>query len=40
VYAASTQPLIDWYRTKGLLKDIDAAPAPEVILKELKKALK
>jgi adenylate kinase len=40
VYAANTQPLIDWYQQKGLLKDIDAAPAPETILKELKKVLK
>jgi adenylate kinase len=40
VYAASTQPLIDWYQKKGLLKDIDAAPAPAEILKELKKVLK
>jgi len=40
VYAASTQPLIDWYQKKGLLKDINAAPAPAEILKELKKVLK
>lgn len=40
VYAAITQPLIDWYRSKGLLKDIDAAPQPAEVLKSLKKALK
>jgi adenylate kinase len=40
VYAANTQPLIDWYRTKGLLKEIDAAPAPTEVLKALKKVLK
>jgi len=40
VYAANTQPLIDWYRAKGLLKDIDASPAPTEVLKELKKALR
>jgi len=40
VYEASTQPLIDWYRKKGLLRDIDASPQPAQVLKELKKALK
>ncbi|HTH13776.1 MAG TPA: adenylate kinase [Spirochaetia bacterium] len=40
VYTANTQPLIDWYAKKGLLKNIDAAPAPEEILKALKKVLK
>lgn len=40
VYAANTQPLIDWYRTKGLLKNIDAGPSPTEVLKELKKVLK
>jgi adenylate kinase len=39
VYTANTQPLIDWYAQKGLLKNIDAAPAPEEILKALKKVL-
>jgi adenylate kinase len=39
VYEASTQPLIDWYRSKGLLKDIDASPEPAEVLKTLKKAL-
>ena len=40
VYSTQTEPLISWYRSKGLLKDIDAAPAPEEILKSLKKVLK
>jgi adenylate kinase len=40
VYAANTQPLIDWYRTKGLLKEIDASPQPTEVLKALKKVLK
>jgi adenylate kinase len=40
VYAANTQPLIDWYRTKGLLRDIDASPEPTEVLKSLKKVLK
>lgn len=40
VYAQSTQPLIDWYRSKGLLKDIDAGPQPTEVLKALKKVLK
>ncbi len=39
VYAAQTEPLIHWYRTKGLLKDIDASPQPTEVLKELKKVL-
>jgi adenylate kinase len=40
VYAANTQPLIDWYKNKGLLKNIDASPSPEAILDELKALLK
>lgn len=39
VYAANTQPLIDWYRRKGLLKNIDASPSPEAVLDELKTLL-
>ncbi len=39
VYKAQTEPLIAFYRQKGLLKDIDAAPAPESVLAALKKAL-
>jgi adenylate kinase len=40
VYTAQTEPLIQWYRARGLLRDIDAAPSPENVLKELKKVLK
>src|SRR5262249_12617476 len=40
VYAANTQPLIDWYKSKGLLKSIDASPSPEAVLDELKARLK
>lgn len=40
VYKAQTEPLIDFYRQKGLLKDIDASPAPELVLEAMKKALK
>lgn len=40
VYAANTEPLISWYRAKGLLKNIDASPAPGEVLKDLKKVLK
>lgn len=39
VYAQSTAPLIDFYKKAGLLKDIDAKPAPEAVLVSLKKAL-
>jgi len=39
-YNAKTQPLIDYYSKKGLMLDLDSAPAPGVILEELKKALK
>ncbi|OJF77002.1 MAG: adenylate kinase [Treponema sp. CETP13] len=34
VYRKSTAPLINFYKTKGNLVDIDARPAPAVILKE------
>jgi adenylate kinase len=40
VYTAQTQPLIEYYRKKGTLKDIDATPKPEKVLQTLKKALK
>lgn len=39
-YNEKTQPLIDFYARKGLMLDLDSAPAPEVILENLKKALK
>ncbi len=40
VYKASTAPLIDYYRSKGLLIDLDCSGAPEDILKDLIKKLK
>lgn len=39
VYDASTAPLIEYYRAKGMLVDVDASPAPEVVFDNLKKAL-
>ena len=39
VYRAQTAPLIEYYRTKGLLLDIDARPPVETVLEEFKKAL-
>ena len=39
VYEASTAPLIDYYRTKGLLVDIDASKSPEEVLKSMIEAL-
>ena len=37
VYRKSTAPLIDFYKNKGNLVDIDARPAPESILAEFEK---
>jgi len=39
VYDQQTQPLIDYYQSKGLLKDIDSSGSPESILETLKKVL-
>ena len=39
VYAESTEPLIAYYREKGLLIDIDSAPSPETVLASILKAL-
>ncbi|MDY5056932.1 MAG: nucleoside monophosphate kinase, partial [Bullifex sp.] len=39
VYENSTAPLIAYYRDKGLLVDVDASPAPETVLENMKKAL-
>ncbi|MDR0410427.1 MAG: adenylate kinase [Treponema sp.] len=39
VYRAQTQPLIDFYRKKGLLIDIDASPLVDEILVGFRKAL-
>ncbi len=35
VYAASTEPLIDYYRKKGLIVDLDASKSPEEVMKQL-----
>ena len=37
VYRAQTAPLIDFYRLKNLLKNIDAKPATDIILADFKK---
>ena len=39
IYDASTAPLIEYYKAKGVLVDVDASPAPEVVFDSLKKAL-
>ncbi|MCL2441818.1 MAG: adenylate kinase [Treponema sp.] len=39
VYRAQTAPLIDYYRNKGLLLDIDARPMVDEIVVSFKKAL-
>ena len=36
VYRESTAPLIDFYKKKGILVDVDARPAPETVLSEFK----
>ncbi len=40
VYVEQTQPLIDYYRGKKLLKDIDASKAPAEVFENMKEALK
>ncbi|MDR1362609.1 MAG: adenylate kinase [Spirochaetaceae bacterium] len=40
VYREQTAPLIEYYRSKGLLVDIDARPQVDIILENLKKALR
>lgn len=39
VYRAQTAPLIEYYRQKGLLVDVDARPAVEVVEENFKEAL-
>jgi adenylate kinase len=39
VYREQTAPLIDYYRKKGLLIDVDAGPAVERVVENFKKAL-
>ena len=39
VYRAQTAPLIDYYRSKGVLVDVDAAPAVNKVVENFKKSL-
>lgn len=39
VYEAQTEPLIEYYREKGLLIDIDASKSPEAVFEAVKVAL-
>jgi adenylate kinase len=39
VYRAQTAPLIDHYRSKGILLDVDARPKVEQVVGNFKKAL-
>ena len=39
VYTAQTEPLIEYYRGKGLLKDIDASVKPSEVFELLKTTL-
>ncbi|MDR3131355.1 MAG: adenylate kinase [Treponema sp.] len=39
VYRTQTAPLIDFYRNKGILIDVDASPSAENVLKNFRKAL-
>jgi len=39
VYRAQTAPLIDFYRKKGILVDVDARPAVDKVVENFKKAL-
>jgi adenylate kinase len=39
VYREQTEPLIDFYRKKGLLIDVDAGPAPDKVVENFRKAL-
>ncbi|NQT59121.1 MAG: adenylate kinase [Bacteroidetes bacterium] len=40
VYQKQTEPLIDYYSAKGLIKNIDAAPSPETVVENLIPLLK
>lgn len=39
VYHKETQPLIDYYKKKGILKTVDGAPKPEIVYDSVKKVL-
>ncbi|MDI7251888.1 MAG: adenylate kinase, partial [Actinomycetota bacterium] len=38
-YRAKTQPLIDYYRAEGLLRDIDGSASMEEVLSSIRKVL-
>jgi adenylate kinase len=38
-YMKETQPLIDFYKEKGLLITIDASKTPELVFEDIKKVL-
>jgi len=40
IYRTQTVPLIDYYRNKGILVDVDARPAMDQVVENFKKALK
>jgi len=40
VYREQTQPLIEYYRSRGQLVDLDAGPKPEEVFENLKQLLK
>ncbi|NLK45675.1 MAG: adenylate kinase [Treponema sp.] len=40
IYRKSTAPLIDFYKNKGNLVDVDARPSPELILAEFERAFR
>ncbi|MFP3043613.1 adenylate kinase [Treponema primitia] len=39
VYRNQTEPLIDYYRKKGILKDVDARPAVDQVVENFKQSL-
>jgi adenylate kinase len=39
VYRKQTQPLVDFYKKKNLLKEVDASPEPDEVYKQLTSAL-
>ena len=39
VYRKQTQPLVDFYRKKNLLKEVDAGPGPDEVYKKLTETL-
>ncbi len=40
VYAASTEPLINFYRNEGILVDVDSSQHPDMVFEDLKEILK